>query len=406
MKKYPIAMAAALLFCVCIPACADDDSNEPDPQGAAGSSGSAGVGGSSGSAGVDPGELAAFSPPSDPGPGGFLVTISGEDLALSGYDFEPGASKAEDPAFVDGWELSFDHVLVTVGGVRVNDGPDTDAADPTHIGGQLASVAGIFAVDLHKGGPLVGKGGPPEQAVALAAIGAPDGGGSFDSQSRYAFSFELQAATKSAQNVNLDADGLALYERAITRGWAQVMTGVARYKGPAPEAGSAFAELPTEVRFEIGFANPSSYVNCQNPDLGASGLDEDFARGIQTKASGAAIAQISIHTDHTFWRALNVEGSTLHFDQIAALAPGSGEGGAVTIDDLAAADFSAFRTKSGQSLPARSLVSDYTPPAGQLSFDPNGSSFAKNAYGAFMSYSASAQGHLNADGECYVVRHF
>ena len=52
----------------------------------------------------------------------------------------------------------------------------------------------------------------------------------------------------------------------------------------------------------------------------------------------------------------------------------------------------------------RSLVSDYPAPPGQLSYKGNGTSFSQNSFARYFAYSALAGGHLNADGECEVVR--
>ena len=59
--------------------------------------------------------LAVFTPPTDPGPGGVLFAASGEVLALTGYAFPPATADAA--AFVDGWDVHFTRLLVTVGGI-------------------------------------------------------------------------------------------------------------------------------------------------------------------------------------------------------------------------------------------------------------------------------------------------
>ena len=156
--------------------------------------------------------------------------------------------------------------------------------------------------------------------------------------------------------------------------------------------------------------NPTTAINCENPDLGASGIGEDFARGAQTLASGPSILQLTTHLDHAFWDRLNEEGAPVHFDQLAAVASTYGmpsaPPGVVTIDDLEGLDHTSFVTRAKEPLPARSLVSDYAAPAGTLSFDANGSKFPKSSYGAFLRYSQAAGYHLNADGECLIRRNF
>jgi hypothetical protein len=169
-----------------------------------------------------------------------------------------------------------------------------------------------------------------------------------------------------------------------------------------------FASIPTEVRFVLGLVNPSSYINCRNTDLQAVG--DEFPRGVQASANQSTTVQITLHTDHVFWDTLNVEGTPLHFDPIAANASSYGDPttpGSVVIEDLASVDITGFTTRAGDALPWRSLVSDYTAPAGQMTYDANGTSFgAVNSLASYLAYSAASGGHMNADGECEVQNNF
>lgn len=360
-------------------------------------------------AGADDATSSAYAPPADPGKG-FWITVSGEDLAIVGYDWTAQSqAEGDPPAFVDGWAIDFDHVITTVDKIRVNADPDKDPGNPKTLGGVVASADGPFAVDVKIGGDVVGKSGSPdEKTVPIVALPTQADGSDFDPATRYAFSYDFVPASADAKNVNLDADGLALYEQAKAKGWSMIFSGTATYKGPAPAADSVFAKIPKTVHFTLGFVNPSSYVNCQNTDLGQVG--NEFPRGIQAHQGGSTTVQITLHTDHSFWDKLNVEGTVLHFDPIAAQASTYGNPespGEVTIDDLVAADITGFKTKTGDVLPARSLVSDYTAPSGQLKFDANGTSFAKvNSFASYVAYSAASGGHMNADGKCEIVNHF
>jgi len=329
--------------------------------------------------------------------GGFQITVSGEALATTGYAFDANASLDSDPpSFVDGWEVRFEHVIVTVGNIHLNMDPDTDPADPTKMGAVAATVPGLFAVDATIGGAIPGKSGEAdEKAVAIATVT-----GDFDPTMRYAFNYDLLPASADARAVNLDAAGQELYEEAKANGWAMLYVGTATYKGP-PATG-AFAGIPGVVHFKLGFANASSYINCQNTDLNATG--DEHPRGVQASADRQTTAQITIHTDHAFWSKLNVEGTELHFDPIAARADASGN---VTTADLATDDVTAFTRRDGTKLEGRSLIGGYTAPPGQLSFDQNGTTFAKpNSYASYLAYSAASGGHLNADGECTVRNNF
>jgi hypothetical protein len=310
---------------------------------------------------------------------------------------------------VDGWALSFEHVIITVDHLRINADPDRDEANPLDLGATVASADGPWAVDATIGGDVTGKSGSPdEKTVPIAAFESQSNGQPFDPVERYAFSYDLVAASTSARVVNLDAEGLALYEEAQQKGWSMIFAGTARYQGPAPAADSVFAKIPTEVQFKLGFANPSSYVNCRNTDLQAVG--DEFPRGVQANANESTTVQLTIHTDHGFWDTLNVEGTPLHFDPIAANASTYGtptSPGSVAIEDLVNVDVSGFTTKAGEPLPWRSLVPDYTAPAGTMTYNANGTSFTvANSFAAYLGYSAASGGHMNADGECEVRNNF
>ena len=74
--------------------------------------------------------------------GGFQITVSGEDLAVNGYDFTPGAKADDDPPpFVDGWEVRFTHVIVTVDNIRLNADPDSDPGNHIQLHTNLAIPA-------------------------------------------------------------------------------------------------------------------------------------------------------------------------------------------------------------------------------------------------------------------------
>src|SRR5438132_9065980 len=100
------------------------------------------------------------------GNGTVKFTASGEVLALGGYDFPPAT--AMDPAFVDGWEVRFEKFLVVFDKVTLSEAPDTSPTDQSQVGKVVAEVDGPWAIDLHAGGPLTGKGGSDEQSVEFA----------------------------------------------------------------------------------------------------------------------------------------------------------------------------------------------------------------------------------------------
>src|SRR5438309_8041291 len=133
--------------------------------------------------------------PPPPKGGKIQFAASGEVLALGGYDFPPAT--ADDPAFVDGWEVRFTKLLVVFDHITLSENPDTSTTDQSQTGKKVAQVDGPWAVDLHKGGSLTGKGGTDEQAAPLVTLENQNQNGNkaFDPAVRYAFGFDAVPAT-------------------------------------------------------------------------------------------------------------------------------------------------------------------------------------------------------------------
>ncbi len=324
------------------------------------------------------------------------VSISSEVFGQRGFAYSAAPPQGE-PVFVDGWEVRFTRVLVTVKNVRLN-GPGATPTDPASVGAAVAANPRAYAVNVQREGPLTGAGGGEETAIPLFVFTASDRGAALDATTRYALSYDLVAATTSATNVNLDAADLTAYQTMITRGWTELIEGAAAYRGVAPPTGSAFASYPTRVRFSFGFGAPAGYVNCENPDNGGEGRP-----GVQPSATGRARAQLTLHMDHFFWEALGREDPPLHFDPIAARAQGSGAEATVTLDDLADVAPTNLRDRMGRTVPDRGgQTMGYTArdPAA-VSLDLGGASGVDDLR-TFAVLSARAAGHLNADGLCAV----
>jgi hypothetical protein len=351
-------------------------------------------------------------------------TASGEVLALGGYSFPPAASA--DPVFVDGWEVVFDEVLVTFDNITLSENPDKSPTDESQTDQAVARVSGPWAVDLHKGGPLPGKGGSGEQAVLIETLRNQNLNGNkpFDETKRYAFSFDIVPATNSAKKINLDATGLADYLVMVQQGWTVYYSGTATFKGGTScrttNPSYPFGQLPTTVKFKFGFKSPTSYINCQNPDNGPAGHfpNEEHQRGIQIKANQATIAQATLHTDHPFWEAF-VHNSPAHFDQLAAQARDVSGTPTVTLDNVRGVNYTSFADKNNIPLPWRSCLPPavYTFPDSSMTmhFDsgvipyggPSGDpTQSLRDYLDYMTYNQSTQGHLNADGLCFVKRNY
>ncbi len=402
-------------------ACSEDDRPSPLPAIDAGifdtgmtpiDSGAADTNGGTG--------LRPFVPPSDPGGGGVLFAASGEVLALSGYPFPPASM--DDPAFVDGWEVKFDRLLVTVDKIRLSSAPDTAPGDQSQTGAIVAEVDGPWAIDLSKDDPsyLPGKGGAGERAAPIAALTTQNknGDAAFPTDgTRLAFGFDTIEATAEALNVNLGPAGLADYQQMVTDKCVVLYVGTATFKGQTcTPADPEFDRLPKSVDFHLCFKSPTSYLNCQNPDNDPASPfpNEEHQRGIAFKTNASVVAQMTIHTDHPFWEN-TLHDQPAHFDQFAARAVGANAATpTVTLEMTKGVDFTAFTDALGNKLPWRSCLATYTPPGtGQMFFNPEtvpteppSGDPAKGLrdYYDFSTYDQSTQGHLNSDGLCFVGR--
>jgi hypothetical protein len=355
------------------------------------------------------------------GTGSVQLTASGEVLALGGYAFPP--ANPGDADFVDGWQVHFTKFIAVFDKVVLAENPDAAPTDQSQTGPVVAEVDGPWAIDLHRGGSLPGKGGNGEKAVLIQTLANQNrnGGGAFDPAQRYAFGFDTVPATANARLINIAA-GDADYAEMVARGWNVLYVGTATWKGTACRstgpASYDFSALPTTVNFRFGFATPTTYINCQNPDNDpAAGVNgEDHARGIQLKTNAPTIAQVTFHTDHPFWESFQHD-TPAHFDQLASLAVKQADGTyLVTLDETRGEDYQAFIDPAGNPLPWRACDAEYMPPNmnAQMGFDSlkiiedpvrDPSRFMRD-YQDYMRYDQSTQGHLNSDGLCFVQRHY
>lgn len=356
--------------------------------------------------------------PGDPGPGGVRFTASGEALARSGYAFPPASD--DDVAFVDGWHVTFQRLIVTIANVSLAENPDKVAGDQSQTDGVVARIAGPWAIDLAGSAPneLPGKGGPGDRAIPFESIRAND---TLDADgTRYAFGFDVVAAAPNATRVNLDEAAKSDYERMIEDGCAVYYVGHASFKGDKSDTNCYPPDregFPDEVDFRFCFKSPTSYLNCQNPDnRGAAFADEESQRGVALVSNTSTIAQVTIHTDHPFWDSV-LHDAPLHFDPYAARAR-VGDGGAatVTLEDTKGVDYTDYRDVNGAPLAWRYCIEPPTDAhaklTGAMRFDPQSVPHASGAdpasglrdYYDFATYDQSTQGHLNSDGLCFVRR--
>ena len=378
--------------------------------------------------------LQTFTPPStaDLKGGDVLFTASGEVLALTGYPFPP--INDGDTAFVDGWDVRFTRLLVTVDNITLSNGPFIRPGDQSCTESTVAKVSGPWAIDLAHSDPsyLPGKGGPGEQAVPIVALSHqnyPAGNSTaFDTSGStpYAFGFDLVSAASSAINVNLDAAGLADYQDMATSGCVVLYVGTATFMGsdatcttpgaPSSYYATEYAGWPQtgqSVNFHLCYKSPTSYANCQNPDNSGKALSgEESERGIFFKADQPVTAQVTVHTDHPFWDSV-LHDSPMHFDQYAATVAGKGQNGVfptVTLEMTKGVPYApAYKDAAGNPLywrycitPPTDVHAQFTDP---MAFDAQSVSGLTDYYD-YATYDQSTQGHLNSDGLCYVERHY
>jgi len=356
-------------------------------------------------ASCDPG----FTQTSPNRPGTIEVTFSGEKLGETGLPF---TGDPADTNFVDGWSMTFDELLVVLGNFRLAPGA-TQSPDQSQAGTPVATMPGPYVVDMHKPAGFVGADGI-EPAGGIFKWDTDDSGRAFDTNTRYAFSYDIVQAVYPATQVNLTPDQFADYALMAQRGWSKLYRGTAIYVGtgtyPNAAVQAKFAALPSPVHFVFGWNDAGSHINCINPEFGTTLAD----RGVQPTTNGAKIAQATLHVDHVFWDILKEHVDVkLRFDPIAAWSPANTTAAnPFDLRTLATKPIAATFS-DGTPLPDRGpqettkgfgYACGGTRPCAQVTMNLNGVP-AGNIAGLanFMAFSAQSQMHLNADGLCYDV---
>lgn len=349
--------------------------------------------------------------------GTIQVQISGEELATDGFGFPTGS----EVLISDGWAITFDHVIVTVGRVWLSDNPDTNPSDQSVTGDEVAEAVGPWAIDLAKDGSMPGAGGEgTAHPIALFEDQNLKGGAPFAADQRYAFGFEFVAASADAIKVGFadDEAAMAAYDEAVAGGYSVYYVGTATFVGmdcTVSDETYDFGALPTTVPFKLGFATPVSFRNCQNEEnAGEPFPDEEFQRGVAVRSNAAALAQITVHVEHPFYSDVQHEPS-VYFDQFAAQLVGEGSDAVLTMDHLQGVDPTGFEDGAGVSLPWRTCDGGALPPGATRAFEvgsiPVGAgqdpSNGLRDYRDYVQYVQSTQGHMNGgEGLCYIDRRY
>lgn len=347
------------------------------------------------------------------GSGSIQLQISGEEAAIDGFLFPTGS----EVTIVDGWEIHFDHVLVTVGRVWLSEDPNRNPGDQSDIGEEVAAAEGPWVVDLAKEGDVAAAGGEGS-AIHFADITELSNGAPLSADVTYAFSYSLVAADPAAAPLNLDAEAVAAYQEAVGAGYAVLYLGTATFKGQGCEVsdeGYDFAAIPASIPFALGFDTPTHYVNCQNQEnQGEPYPGEEYPRGIAVKTNAAAIGQITIHLEHPLYSDVQHE-PRLFFDAMAAQLVGASEGAALTLDLLEGVDVTAITDGAGEDVPWRACDGSAVPPAPVRAYEvgsiPVGPDLDPSSgfrdYRDYVRYVQSTQGHLNGgEGLCFIDRQY
>ena len=329
-------------------------------------------------------------------PGSVQVTYSGEavgPLTLHGAPQGEGS-----PYFVDGWQVTFDTYLISLGNLRLTRDPEA-SQDPSVLGPVVAQAPGPFLVDMAAASDFSQASG----SGALLRWTHQDDGTPFARDGRYGFSFASRPATADMQVMGaVEPQQLAARAQMAAAGWTHYIAGTATFVGSGVHPDAAmqkrFAALPAQVPFVFGFNAAGNILNCRNPDLAG-------AHGLQATAAGAVNLQITAHVEHLFWDALGAESAPLRFDPIAAQAsslPGAPPLALHTLQQSLRATFS-----DGTPLPDRApYITGLTVPTeqrGQVVYNTGSlPATAISNLADLMAFSVQAQLHLNGGGLCFI----
>jgi len=331
----------------------------------------------------------------NPPPKSFRILVSGEEVVEEGIPFSHGG---EAVYFEDGWQLSFESVLVTLAHVQLSENPDMSSGDKSMTGPVVAELEGTFAIELKSEGGF-GLHGHEHALGVLSKQNKKKNAPAFDAQTRYAFGYSLVRATPEATQLGFGEASRADYARMQEKGWSVFVRGKAEHSRDncrSSDAGYDFGRLPKAFRFELGFDMPVAYKNCANPALG-------HARGIQIKNNASVDVVATLHLDHLFWEALE-EDAKLRLDAWAArksVAPGAeADMTPVTNADLAKVHYVAVEDAQSNAVPFRYCEGAQEKAGSQLRYEDAGKGGGLQNLNDFIQYNLSTFGHMNGNGLC------
>ncbi|WP_437605387.1 hypothetical protein WMF20_30240 [Sorangium sp. So ce834] len=269
--------------------------------------------------------------------GSLALRVSGEDAAKKGY---PVLKNGRELAFVDGWTVTFDKFIVSLGDIELR------GAD----GASAFKDESIYVADLHRGDPTI--------AVFEG----------LEARRWERFSLKTLPATPDAVNLNgVSQDDV---ERMASNGYNYWI------EGAATKGGEAYT-------FSWGLVNPTRNSNCTN---GLDGTD-----GFVVKSHATTEAEITVHVDHTFWDTLGSEVADLRFDAIAAAA---GADGHIDFEELDAQRLSDLKGLGGGPLLDES--------GAPIVYNPGSIPLEARTLKHFVLAASASQAHINGLGLCTV----
>ena len=267
------------------------------------------------------------------------VALSGEEAAVEGYPVGTGDERI---AFVDGFTMQFDKVLVALERFELG----------TSDGERAALGSDPIVADLHLGNPNAWQFSqvPSRRWDDVRYVYAPP--------------------TMESRNVNgvAEADLEEMARNAFSI-WVE---------GTASDGADSFG---FDLRLPIRVSNEA----CQN------GVDE--TDGLVVPNNGVVNAEVTVHLDHLFFDTYATDDASLRFEAWAAVA---GDDGVVTLEELETQSLADLRDRNGDPL----VDEDGEP----LVYDPGPLSLPANNLREYVVAAATTSGHFNGEGHCdYVV---
>ena len=269
------------------------------------------------------------------GVGTLRVSLSGEQGAKVGYPF---TAEGETIAFGDGWSLTFDTVVVSVGGLRLRSAGGEES---------VLDVDDVVA-SLHTEDPL-----------AWTFEGVP-------ARRWDRVSYDMRVPSATARNVNGVSEATLTRMRALN---------AALYL-----AGTATPPTGTPITFELYLPDAIAVDRC------VSGFDE--TDGVVVAPNTRNDVELTFHLDHFFFDSL-ASTAVMRFEAIAAAADAANH---VTLDDLTRQDLSDLRDRADAP-----LVDEAGAP---ILYDPGSAPLAMPTLKEFIRANAHTVGHFNGEGHC------